>query len=167
MAATAGWTTIRHSGHKQQHCLERNQSVPHGIRCVECSFGGMFCHHWQEVDHTPPECALLALDPSLGGTNLASQRRTAPSPARNCPSPYDMSVDLCRRFNRGQCNDPAYCRYRHIWSTPECKRYLCMSTPLGPKERSVSPTNQTTRGTTHIRLTTCWPWARLPTLITI
>ena len=87
---------------------------------------GVFCHHCQEVDHGPSDCALLALDPSIGSSTPLPQRRTVPSaikPTRgNRPSPYDLSVEVCRWFNRGQCPDAALCRYRHICSTPECKR---------------------------------------------
>ena len=82
---------------------------------------GTFCHLCQEVDHSAPECALVALDPTAAPTPGGSQRRFTPQPARrsNRPHPYDSSVEVCRRFNRGQCPNAAL---RHVCSTPDCKR---------------------------------------------
>ena len=64
---------------------------------------GTFCHLCQEVDHSASECALVALDLTAAHTSGGSQRRFTPQPARrsNRPHPYDSSVEVCRRFNRG------------------------------------------------------------------
>ena len=99
---------------------------------------GTFCHLCQEVDHMASECALEALDPGASLSSVAGhQHRIAPQqqPAKRSnrgPSPHDPSVEVCRRFNRAQCPDPALCRYRHICSTPECKRssHGAVSCPL-------------------------------------
>ena len=81
---------------------------------------GMFCHHCQEVDHMPRDCALVSTDPFM---EPARTRCQAPSPVslRSFrPHPFDFRVDVCRRYNRGVCNDPASCKYRHVCS--ECRK---------------------------------------------
>ena len=80
---------------------------------------GTFCPHCQEVDHKPGDCALASLD------FQARQKLSAPTPLRQRsqrPNPYDASVEVCRRFNRGVCNDNVNCKFRHICNIPECKR---------------------------------------------
>ncbi len=77
---------------------------------------GTFCHLCQEIDHMASECALGALDPGASISSVAGhQRRIAPQqpPAKRSnrgPSPHDPLVEVCRRFNRGQCPDPAFSR---------------------------------------------------------
>ena len=69
---------------------------------------GTFCHLCQEVDHQATDCVLAALDPAPNLTNSSLRRRSLPQPSRraNRPSPYDPSVEVCRRFNCGQCPTP-------------------------------------------------------------
>ena len=93
---------------------------------LNANSSGTFFHHCQEVDHGPSECTLVALDPSLNVTRVGVNWRSSPStlkPVRvNRPNPYDQLVEICHRFNRGQCPDTSICRLRHICSTPDCKK---------------------------------------------
>ena len=85
---------------------------------------GTFCHLCQEVDHQATDCAMAALDPAPHMTNPSPHRRSFPQPSArraNRPSPYDLSVEVCRRFNWGQCPDPSVCCFRHVCSYPDCK----------------------------------------------
>ena len=99
---------------------------------------GTFCHLCQEVNHQATDCALAALDPAPHMTNPSPHRRSFPQPSArraNRPSPYDLSVEVCRRFNRGQCPDPSVCRFRHVCSYPDCKRttHGAFACPLHPE----------------------------------
>ncbi len=83
---------------------------------------GSFCPHCQEVDHSPPDCALLSVDPFLempGTQSVPSSSQTSPP---NRPSPLGPTSEICRRFNRGHCPDDTHCRYQHVCSVPDCAR---------------------------------------------
>ena len=89
---------------------------------------GTYCHHCQEVDHRPQDCALLAVDPALDSSTRARDRRPHPQlgairtrPVYR-PNPYDTTIEVCRRFNRGQCSETTSCKFRHICSVAECKK---------------------------------------------
>ena len=89
---------------------------------------GTYCHHCREVDHRPQDCALLAIDPSLESSARTRDRRAyvPPGPTRQRPfvrpSPYDSTVEICRRFNRGLCPETVTCKFRHICSVSDCKK---------------------------------------------
>ena len=125
-----GWLDYDHTFKAQAAAIPWNAINPSLMvsAVLNSISSGTFCHLCQEVDHMASECALEALYPGAFLSSVAGhQRRIAPqqSPAKRSnrgPSPHDTLVEVCRRFNRGQCPDPALCRYRHICSTPECKR---------------------------------------------
>ena len=75
----------------------------------------MFCHYCQEADHNPVDCALLSADPFL---DLPRSRPYSTIMPRACsrPSPYDSSIEVSRRYNRGACPDSGTCKNRHIYS---------------------------------------------------
>ena len=105
---------------------------------------GTFCHLCQEVDHQATDCALAALDPSPNLCNQNSHCRSLPQPSAkrvNRPSPYDLSVEVCRRFNWGQCPDPNVCRFRHVCSYADCKRttHGAIVCPLRPETAKAGP----------------------------
>ena len=112
---------------------------------------GTYCHHCREVDHRSHECALLAVDPTLDPTTRARDRRTSThvGPIRlrpvSRPNPYDSSVEVCRRFNRGHCPETGLCKFRHICSIPECRKpghgaYNCSMRSEPPRWQVDTPT---------------------------
>ena len=43
------------------------------VLCSSSATAGMFCHHCQEVDHMPRDCALVSADPFMEPTRTCSQ----------------------------------------------------------------------------------------------
>ena len=70
---------------------------------------GTWCSLCQEADHGVGECALLVLEPTPNSTP-----KMVPTRFQRSRAPYrqEPSTEICRRYNRGLCNNPL-CRYRH------------------------------------------------------
>ena len=96
----------------------------------------MFCHYCQEADHNPADCALLSADPFLDPPRMRPYSTTMPR-ARSRPSPYDSSIEVCRRYNRGACPDSGTCKYHHVCSMPDCHQpgHTTQTCPLKAEAR--------------------------------
>ena len=92
------------------------------VLSVSSAHSGTLCPHCQEVDHRGYDCALTSIDPFLDSPR---HRTHPPSTFRHRlprTGPLDSSGEICRRFNRGLCNDHNSCRFRHVCSVSECKK---------------------------------------------
>ena len=99
-----------------------------------------FCHHCQGADHNPADCALLSVDPYLDPPR--PRPYSTFTRARTRPSPYDSSVEICRRYNRGACPDnSSTCKFRHVCATVNCYQpgHTTQTCPLRADPKTPKP----------------------------